>query len=63
LGFAVVWVNDEYLVMKRRDSVLFFYAGDERVYSHPYFGKFPKDTKRGDCGISVLNIPLVIIFV
>lgn len=47
LGFAVVWINDEYLVMKKDASALFFYPGDERVYSHSYFGKFPKGTKRG----------------
>lgn len=47
LGFSIIWISDEYLVMKRKDSVLFFYPGDDRVYAHSYFGKFPKNTKRG----------------
>ena len=47
LGFEVVWVSNEYLVMKRGDSALFFYGGDDRVYSHSYFGQFVKNTKRG----------------
>ena len=47
LGFSVVWLSDEYLVMRRGDSALFFWPGDKRVYSHPYFSKFSKTTKRG----------------
>ena len=47
LGFKVVWVNENYLVMKSGSNSLFFYGGSKDVYSHSYFGGFPKDTKRG----------------
>lgn len=51
LGFEVVWqtpATDQsgYLVMKRGESVLAFYCGNETVYQHPYFQRFPKDTPR-----------------
>src|ERR1019366_969118 len=47
LGFKLVWVSAEYMVIKRRKSVLFFYGGDNKIYRHSYFGSFPKSTKRG----------------
>lgn len=52
IGFEVVWEEkakdmNGYLVMKRRDSVLCFFCGNERVFDHPYFKKFPSDTPRG----------------
>jgi lactoylglutathione lyase len=52
LGFEVVWQEDPkdmngYLVMRRGDSVLCFFCGNDRVYDHPYFSQFPRDTKRG----------------
>lgn len=33
--------------MKLEKNFLCFWAGNEKVYDHPYFKKFPKDTKRG----------------
>ena len=47
IGFEVVWLSDEYLVMKKGKSVINFYPGDDRAYDHSYFGQFPRDTKRG----------------
>ncbi len=52
LGFTVAWEREPegfkgYLVLKRGDSVLCFWAGNEEVYNHPYFNQWPKDTKRG----------------
>ena len=47
LGFKVVWLIDDYLVMRRGRSILNFYKGSEDVYSHSYFKSFPKSTKRG----------------
>ena len=47
LGFKQLWRTEDYLVMKRKKSVLNFYGGSERIYSHSYFGRFKKSTKRG----------------
>jgi lactoylglutathione lyase len=47
LGFKLQWRTEDYLVMKREKSVLNFYGGSEKVYSHSYFGRFKKNTKRG----------------
>jgi len=53
LGFEVVWerkpVNgaDGYMVMRRGESIINFHGGTEDVADHKYFGKFPKDSKRG----------------
>jgi lactoylglutathione lyase len=47
LGFKLLWRTEDYLVMRRNRSVLNFYGGSEKVYSHSYFGRFKKTTKRG----------------
>jgi lactoylglutathione lyase len=47
LGFKLLWRTEDYLVMKRNRSVLNFYGGSRKVYSHSYFGRFKKTTKRG----------------
>ncbi len=47
LGFKLLWRTEDYLVMKRKRSVLNFYGGNQKVYSHSYFGRFKKNTKRG----------------
>lgn len=52
LGFEKVWEyppkgQSGYLVMKRNDSVLAFFCGNEEVYSHSFFKQFPKTTPRG----------------
>jgi lactoylglutathione lyase len=47
LGFKLLWQTEDYLVMKRNRSVLNFYGGSEKVYSHSYFGRFKKTTRRG----------------
>ena len=52
LGFKIVWERAPegfkgYLVMKKGESVLCFWAGNNEVYNHPYFKQFSKDTKRG----------------
>jgi catechol 2,3-dioxygenase-like lactoylglutathione lyase family enzyme len=47
LGFKPLWRTEDYLVMKRKSSVLNFYGGSQKVYSHSYFGRFKKTTKFG----------------
>lgn len=36
-----------YLVMRLKNTQLHFYGGDERIYEHDFFKRFPKDTPRG----------------
>src|SRR5437667_12798955 len=50
LGFKLLWRTEDYLVMKRRRSVINFFGGSQKVYSHSYFGRFKKTTK---CGFGV----------
>jgi predicted lactoylglutathione lyase len=52
LGFTVareVEPDEEkgYLVLKKDNNILCFWAGNEYIYKQNYFKKFPKDTKRG----------------
>ncbi len=47
LGFEIVWISDNYMVMRKDRSVLNFYGGNDKVSHHSYFGKFPNDTKKG----------------
>lgn len=47
LGFEIVWMSDDYLVMRKGKSIINFYCGSEKIYNHSYFGNFPKNTKRG----------------
>ncbi len=52
LGFKVVWERKPegkkgYLVIKRDNNILCFWSGNESIYDHPYFKRFPKDTKKG----------------
>ncbi len=47
LGFKVLWRTEDYLVMKRRKSILSFYGGSRKIYQHSYFGRFKARTGRG----------------
>ena len=52
LGFKKVWEYEPkgqsgYLVMKRNNSILAFFCGNEEVYNHSFFKRFPKTTPRG----------------
>jgi uncharacterized glyoxalase superfamily protein PhnB len=47
LGFRTLWRTEDYLVMTRGNSVISFYGGSRKVYSHSYFGRFKRTTKRG----------------
>lgn len=52
LGFEVVWERQPeefkgYLVLKRENSILCFWAGNDYVYKQEYFKQFPQDTPRG----------------
>lgn len=52
LGFEVVWERKPeekkgYLVIKRGDSILCFWPGNEFVKEQDYFSQFSPDTKRG----------------
>lgn len=53
LGFAVVWqrktdvLSAKFMVLRRGDSILNFFGGDETVYRQNYFKQFPRTTKRG----------------
>src|SRR5205807_8305962 len=57
LGFKLLWRTEDYLVMKRKRSVINFYGGSQKVYSHSYFGRFEKTTK---CGFGVEIIIAVV---
>ncbi|TMI58096.1 hypothetical protein E6H14_05855 [Candidatus Bathyarchaeota archaeon] len=50
LGFRLLWRTEDYLVMKRKRSVINFFGGSQKVYSHSYSGRFKKTTK---CGFGV----------
>lgn len=52
LGFEVVWERRPegkkgYLILKRGNSILCFWAGNNEVWNQNYFKQFPKNTKRG----------------
>ena len=52
LGFKVIWERKPegfkgYLVLKMEDNILCFWAGNEMVYEHDYFKKFPRDSQVG----------------
>lgn len=52
LGFIKVWeyppkAQNGYLVMRRGESILAFFCGNEEVYSHSFFKRYPKTTPRG----------------
>lgn len=52
LGFKIVWERKPsekkgYLVMKRHESVLNFFCGNEEVYKRSFFKRFSKETPRG----------------
>lgn len=52
LGFKKVWEypakgQSGYLVMKRKNSILAFFCGNQEVYNHPFFKQFPKTTVKG----------------
>src|SRR5437879_6680075 len=56
LGFKLLWRTEDYLVMRRKRSVLNFYGGSQKVYSHSYFGRFKQTTT---CGYGVALIMTV----
>lgn len=52
LGFKTVWRkdlknSDGYMVMKRDNTIIGFFGGNDLVYNHRYFKKFDKSTPRG----------------
>ncbi len=53
LGFEVVWERKKgdpsarFLVMRKGESILNFFGGDETVYEQHYFKRFPRSTPRG----------------
>lgn len=47
LGFSLVLMEEDYMVIKKEENVLAMYGGAEKVYAHPYFKNFSKNTKRG----------------
>jgi uncharacterized glyoxalase superfamily protein PhnB len=64
LGFKVIWEEppkgmNGYMVMKYKNSILCFFCGNDEVYKHPYFQKFPRNTIRGygvEISIPIKNI-------
>src|SRR5260370_9253100 len=56
LGFKLSWRTEDYLVMRRKRSVLNFYGGSQKVYSHSYFGRLKKTTKRGYGGEIIIPV-------
>jgi len=52
LGFEIVWKRKPegqkgYLVLKLENNIITFWCGNEEVYSHPFFKKYPKESPRG----------------
>jgi len=52
LGFSVVWERKPegkkgYLILKRDQSILCFWAGNKEVYNQSYFKRYSKNTTRG----------------
>ena len=52
LGFNVEWERQPegfkgYLILKMGNNILCFWAGNEHVYEHTLFKKYPKNTPRG----------------
>ncbi|KKR05568.1 MAG: hypothetical protein UT34_C0002G0075 [candidate division WS6 bacterium GW2011_GWF2_39_15] len=52
LGFKVVWrrnLKDDtgYMVMRRDQSIIGFFGGNDLIYNHRYFKQFDKNTVRG----------------
>jgi lactoylglutathione lyase len=61
LGFQTVWEypphkQSGYLVMRRGNSILAFFCGNNQVYQHAYFKNFPPQTPRGYAVEIRLNI-------
>lgn len=52
LGFKMAWERKPegfkgYLVLKMKNNILCFWAGNEQVWYQEYFRQFPKSSKRG----------------
>jgi uncharacterized glyoxalase superfamily protein PhnB len=52
LGFTKVKhnkeaIDPEYLVMQKDGVILNFWSGNDKIWEHSYFKKFPRDSKRG----------------
>ncbi|MEK7127517.1 MAG: VOC family protein [Patescibacteria group bacterium] len=52
LGFEEVWQRTPerfkgYLILKKEDNILCFWAGNEMVWEQDFFKKYPKNSKRG----------------
>src|SRR2546428_10879751 len=48
LGFKLLWRTEDYLVMKRKRSVLNFYGGSKKVNFPFFLGGLQKTTKLGE---------------
>src|SRR2546428_1463098 len=47
LGFSLLWRTEDYLVMKRKRSVLNFYGGSGKGYRPSHLLAFSQNTKSG----------------
>lgn len=52
LGFKEIWnyppkEQSGYMVMKKDNSILAFFCGNDEVYNHSFFKRYPKMTPRG----------------
>lgn len=48
LGFRVLWMSQNYLVMQKGEgSIIQFYGDSDRIYEQAYFKRFPRDSTRG----------------
>lgn len=52
LGFEIIWQKPPkgqsgYLVIKKGSSILAFFCGNDEVYNHSFFKRYPKNTPRG----------------
>ena len=62
LGFEVVWERPSaekkgYLVLAMAGNILCFWAGNEYVYEHSHFRRFPRHTPRGYGTEIVITVP------
>jgi len=60
LGFEVIWERNPegfkgYLILKLDNNILCFWGGNENIYLHEHFSKFPKDTFRG-YGVEIVHL-------
>ena len=52
-GFSVLWMEQDYMVLRHGNQALGFYSGSNAVSEHPYFRRFTDQNARG-CGVEIV---------